>query len=236
MQGQRVVIMGGTSGIGLATARAALAAGADVIVTGRDAAKLEAARSRLGTAAVAKQVDATSSGAAEAFFRALGPYEHLVLALSGGKGRGAFKELDLDDLRGGFEGKFWAHLQVLKAGHGSLRTGGSVTFITAVSARMARHGTAGLAAINGALEAMVPTLALELAPTRVNAVSPGVVETPWWDRLPADQRAAVFAEVAGSTPVGRIGRAEDVADAVVFLMRNGFVTGNVLVCDGGLRL
>ena len=91
-------------------------------------------------------------------------------------------------------------------------------------------------AINGALEAMVRPLAKELKPTRVNAVSPGVIDTPWWHRLPAEQRQAVFDRYANLASVGRVGRAEDVADAILFLIRNGFITGTVLECDGGLHL
>jgi NAD(P)-dependent dehydrogenase (short-subunit alcohol dehydrogenase family) len=90
--------------------------------------------------------------------------------------------------------------------------------------------------INGALEAMVAPLALDLAPTRVNAVSPGIIETPWWDKVPEDQRKAVFAASSASNPVRRLGRAEDVADAILFLVCNTFMTGTVIECDGGLRL
>jgi NAD(P)-dependent dehydrogenase (short-subunit alcohol dehydrogenase family) len=117
-----------------------------------------------------------------------------------------------------------------------MRRDGSITFLTSISARMAHPGTAGLAAINGALEAMLGALARELAPTRINAVAPGVVDTAWWDRLPAAAKQRVFDEQARMLPVGRVGRADDVAQAVQFLAGNGFVTGTVLECDGGLHL
>jgi NAD(P)-dependent dehydrogenase (short-subunit alcohol dehydrogenase family) len=97
-------------------------------------------------------------------------------------------------------------------------------------------GTAGLAAINAGIEAMVRVLAGELKPLRVNGVSPGVVDTPWWDFLPAEQRQAVFREFAGRTPVGRIGEPVDVARAIAFLVSNGFMSGHVLTCDGGIHL
>jgi NAD(P)-dependent dehydrogenase (short-subunit alcohol dehydrogenase family) len=102
--------------------------------------------------------------------------------------------------------------------------------------RAALPGTAGLAAVNGALEAMVPPLAVELAPLRVNAVSPGVIETPWWDGMPAEERTAMFAEHAAALPVGRVGRPEDVAQAILLTATNGFVTGSVVECNGGLSL
>jgi NAD(P)-dependent dehydrogenase (short-subunit alcohol dehydrogenase family) len=114
--------------------------------------------------------------------------------------------------------------------------GGSIVFVTAASARTPIPGTAGLAAINGAREAMVPTLALELKPTRVNAVSPGVVGTPWWDSLPSEQRESVFAQIAQSLPVGCIGMPEEVAEVILLLLQNGFMTGTVIECDGGIRI
>ncbi|TGQ54588.1 SDR family oxidoreductase, partial [Mesorhizobium sp. M1C.F.Ca.ET.212.01.1.1] len=106
----------------------------------------------------------------------------------------------------------------------TLNKAGSVTFISAVSAQIAAPGVAGIGAINGMLLTVAPILAVELKPLRVNVVAPGVIDTPWWDFLPDEQRRAVFAEYAGKTPVGRIGRAEDVAEAIAFLVSNGFMT------------
>jgi NAD(P)-dependent dehydrogenase (short-subunit alcohol dehydrogenase family) len=103
-------------------------------------------------------------------------------------------------------------------------------------ARTSFPGTSGLAAVNGALEAMIPTLALELKPIRVNAVSPGIIDTPWWDAWPKEQRKAAFAQIAASTPVGRIGQQEDIAQAILFLLENSFMTGTVVECDGGIRI
>jgi NAD(P)-dependent dehydrogenase (short-subunit alcohol dehydrogenase family) len=117
-----------------------------------------------------------------------------------------------------------------------LRTDGSVTIVSAVSARAAYPGAAGLAAVNGALEAMVPALAVELAPLRVNAVSPGVIDTQWWDALPPGQRAGFFQAVAAASPAGRVGEPGDVAAAIVYLASAGFVTGTVLECSGGANL
>ncbi|TIW74418.1 MAG: SDR family oxidoreductase, partial [Mesorhizobium sp.] len=126
-------------------------------------------------------------------------------------------------------------LSCLQAALPTLSKHGSVTFISAVSAQLAAPGIAGIGATVKSMPLMAPILAVELKPLRVNVVAPGVIDTPWWDFLPDDQRQAVFAEYAGKTPVGRIGRAEDVADAIAFLVSNGFMTGQVLTCDGGLR-
>ncbi|MES9541639.1 MULTISPECIES: SDR family oxidoreductase [unclassified Actinomadura] len=233
LNGQRVLVCGGTSGIGAATARLFAGQGADAVVTGRDAERLAKAAA---DGLTARRLDAASAEEVAAFFAEETTYDHLVLALSGGAGAGPIATLDLADLRTGFEAKFWLHLRILQAALPRLAAGGSVTFVTASSARAALSGTAGLAAINGALEAMVPPLAAELAPLRVNAVSPGVIETPWWDGMPAEQRTAMFAEHAAALPVGRVGRPEDVAQAILLTATNGFITGSVIECNGGLSL
>ncbi|MFJ9446149.1 SDR family oxidoreductase [Kitasatospora sp. NPDC101235] len=234
--GQRVVVMGGSSGIGEAAAAAFAADGAEVVVTGRDRDRLDAAVARIGGKTTGHQLDAADPAALADFFATAGAVDHLVVAVSGAAGSGPFARLDLADLATGFDAKFWPQVRVLQAALPHLREDGSVTLITAASARAAIPGTAGLAAINGALEAMVPPLAVELAPLRVNAVSPGVIDTPWWDRVPAEQRAALFEGLAATTPVGRVGRAEDVARAIHMLAANTFVTGVVFDCTGGANL
>ncbi|HXR64863.1 MAG TPA: SDR family oxidoreductase [Ktedonobacteraceae bacterium] len=234
--GQRVIIMGGSSGIGLATAQMLVKAGAEVTIAGRSRDKIEAAIEQLGEHARGSVVDATSTPELQAFFREQGAFEHLVISVSGAAGAGAFPTLDLQHLRQGFEAKFWPQVAIAQIGLETLQSEGSITFITAGSSRTARPGTAGLAAINGALDVMVPTLAVELRPRRVNAVSPGVIATPWWDRVGESFRNDYFAQVAASAPVGRVGQPEDVAQAIVFLIQNTFMTGSVIDCDGGARL
>jgi NAD(P)-dependent dehydrogenase (short-subunit alcohol dehydrogenase family) len=236
LKDQKVVIMGGTSGIGFATAKAAASAGAVVVVTGRDSEKLKRATSELPDPAEGVLVDATSLDALNSFYKNLGPFDHLVLSVSGRVGGGPFKSLGVNLLKQAFEAKFFAYFMAVQASLQTLRTDGSIVLVTASSARTSYPGTAGLAAVNGALEAMGPTLALELKPTRVNAVSPGVIETSWWDAWPKEQREAAFAQVAASTPVGRIGQPEDIAQAILLLLGNSFMTGTVIECDGGIRI
>ncbi|MFD8570723.1 SDR family oxidoreductase [Streptomyces sp. NPDC059639] len=231
-----VVVMGGSSGIGEATAALFAASGAEVTITGRDRAKLDEAAARIGGKTATHPMDATAQADIDAFFATTAPIDHLVVAVSGAAGSGAFAELDLDDLAHGFDAKFWPQLRILKAALGHLTERASVTLITAASARAAFPGTAGLAAINGALEAMIPPLAVELAPRRINAVSPGVIDTPWWGRVPEEQRKELFAGLAATTPVGRVGRPEEVAQAINSLAVNGFITGVVLDCTGGANL
>ncbi|MDK4702684.1 SDR family oxidoreductase [Rhizobium sp. CNPSo 4062] len=235
MSSQHVAIIGGSSGIGLATAGHLLEKGYRVTITGRDAAKLQAAEQSLDGDIAAVTMDAADfAGLAEAF-QALGPVDHLVLALGGGNGAGPFATIDLADLRKGFEQKTMAHFACAQACLPHLSKQGSITFVSAVSAQAAMPGTAGLGAINAAIAVLAPILAVELKPVRVNCVSPGVVDTPWWD-FTAEQREQTFAGFAARTPVGRVGNPREIAEAIAFLIGNGFTSGHTLICDGGIRL
>jgi NAD(P)-dependent dehydrogenase (short-subunit alcohol dehydrogenase family) len=235
--GQRVVIIGASAGIGEATARAFATGGAAVTITGRSKERLDQAAQRIGHPVLAAELDATSRGALDAFFATTGTIDHLVLSASpGAVGAGPIATLDEAALRQAFDGKFFAHVKAIQAALPYLRRDGSVTFITAASARAAFPGTAGLAAVNGALETVVAPLAVELAPLRVNAVSPGVIDTHWWNAMPEDQRQAYFDSAAAASPVRRVGRPDDVAEAIVYLAGASFVTGTVLECTGGSNL
>jgi NAD(P)-dependent dehydrogenase (short-subunit alcohol dehydrogenase family) len=241
MSAPSAVIMGGSSGIGRASASEFLDTGHSVLITGRDADRLESAvmelRDAHQTADVrAHQVDARDPDQLRQLFGGLDSISHLVLALSGASGAGAIRELDLYDLRAGFEAKTLPYVACLQFALPKMSNDGSVTLVTAGSAQSALPGTAGLAAINGALEAMVRPLALELAPIRVNAVSPGVIDTPWWGAMPSERRAAMHRSATNASPLGRVGEAHEVASLILALATNSFVTGVTIPCDGGLRL
>jgi len=172
-----------------------------VVIVGRDEMKLEDARTRIVRAAGSEDVQtssvhATDRNAVDRFFEKFGPFDHLVLSITGGKGAGPFGTLKLGDVRKGFEGKFIAQLSVVQSAQSALRPGGSITLISAVSSRAVIPGTLGLGAINAALESTVPHLALELAPTRVNGVAPGLIDTPWWNNVSEERRKAIFEQTA----------------------------------------
>ena len=235
--GQKVVIIGASAGIGEAAASAFAVRGAAVTITGRSMERLDQAAQRIGHPVLAAELDATSREALDAFFATTGTVDHLVLCASpGAVGAGPIAALDEAALRQAFDGKFFAHVKAIQASLPLLRRDGSVTIVSAASARAAFPGTAGIAAVNGALETMVAPLAVELAPLRVNAVSPGVIDTHWWNAMPEDQRRAYFDAVAAVSPVRRVGNPDDVADAIVYLATAGFVTGTVLECTGGSNL
>lgn len=235
LKGRKIVVMGGTSGIGLAAAQELTANGASVVVTGRNQEKVERVR-KDNPALKAESVDASATEALSAFYRSVGSFDDLVLSVSGAKGAGPFSTLDATELLAGFQEKFFAQFRAAQAALTYLRRDGSLTFITAISARAANPGTSGLAAINGAIEAMVKPLAKELRPLRVNAISPGAVETTWWDSLPPDIKDSLLQQTAASSMVGRNGSAEELGSAIAFVISNGFVSGTILEVDGGLHL
>ena len=220
----KAVFVGGSSGIGLAAARKAVDAGWDVVVVSRDPIRAEIDAEKVA-------LDVTDPAAVHALFGSLGPIDHLVSSTVARAG-GPAKELDLDAARKAFETKLWGPFGVIQAAD----VRGSIVLMSGVAASTPMRGGAATAAVNGAVEALVRTLAVELAPVRVNAVSPGIIDTPTWHAMADDHREAMFTRLAGSLPVGRVGSAEDVANGIWHLLTNEFVTGTVLQVDGGHRL
>src|SRR3954470_379326 len=213
------LVVGGTSGIGLATARLLAGRGTEVHVVGRTAARLDALAGS-DPAPRRHRADGGDRAALDGVLAEVGTVDQLVVTLSGSEGMGAVADLDQDVLRRAFDAKFWAHLTTVQAALPHLAQDGSITLLGAISARAGMAGTAGLAALNGAVEALVKPLAVELAPIRVNAVSPGVVDTAWWSGWPEEAREQFFAQFAKVLPAGRVATAKDVAEAVVLAATN----------------
>lgn len=236
LENRNTAIIGGTGGIGRATAARLVKRGARVTIGGRDRQRLSETAESLPDGVRTIEVDATDRASLHQFYEQTGPIDDLVIAVTRRGGAGPASSLAQQDLVDSFTGKSVAHLQAVAMALPTLADRGSVTLISAGSAGSAIPGTAALAAVNGAVDAAVPVLARELAPRRVNAVSPGVIETGWWDELPEETRRTTFEQFAQQTPVGRNGTGEDVAHAIGALLENDYVTGVVLRCDGGLGL
>lgn len=231
-----VLIVGGTKGIGAASARAASEAGAKVRITGRTDTSLAAALSSLPEDVTGIRLDYTDRHSVEAFAEGIDEIDCLILTASSTPAWGPFTSLSEESVRAAFEAKFWGYWRVIKALEPKLASNGSITLVTGAAARAALHGTSGLAAVNGALEAMTKVLAVELGPRRVNSVAPGMTDTEAYAGMPQSDRDQFFAASASKLPVRRIGKPADVAQAILTIAANEFITGTTFDIDGGAHL
>lgn len=232
---KHIVIIGGSSGIGLGLAQAALDRGAEVTITGRSAKRLAKANATLGGKAALAAFDAGDAREAEPAYASLGPIDHLVTTAAA-LAYAPIGEISLDDVSEMLSGKFWAPFLAARFAAPKIVAGGSITFFSGLAAYRPGPGTAAVAAVNAGLEGLAKALAVELAPLRVNVLSPGVVETPGWDFLSRTDREAFFASQARSLPTRYVGTPADIAEAALTLMGNRYITGTVLHVDGGGRL
>jgi NAD(P)-dependent dehydrogenase (short-subunit alcohol dehydrogenase family) len=233
---KKVVIIGGSSGMGLASAKAAAAEGAYVLIAGRSKDRLKRALDEIEGEADAHSLDVTREEEVRDFFATLGTFDHLVTTAASGGAVGPFMEIDSGAVRSVFESKFWGQYYAARYGTTGIRPGGSITMFAGVASVKPLPGLVAFAAVNGAIESLCRTLAVELAPLRVNVISPGIVETPAYAAMPEPEREAMFQALADKLPVKRVGRPEDVARTVLYLMQNGYSTGTVSYVDGGHRL
>jgi NAD(P)-dependent dehydrogenase (short-subunit alcohol dehydrogenase family) len=228
LAGQKVVVVGGSSGIGLSTAELAKREGADVIIASRNAERLNSVAGNLGATAIA--ADVTSDKSVENLFRACGPVDHVVVTAAQLR-TGPFKTVAMEDVRATMEGKFWGAWRVARSA--DIRPGGSLTLVSGYLSIRPRPNSAIVGAANGAIESLARSLALELAPVRVNAVSPGIIDTPIRAAMPEAARRDMLARTAASLPVGRVGVGEDIARQILAFMTIGFATGSIVYIDGG---
>jgi NAD(P)-dependent dehydrogenase (short-subunit alcohol dehydrogenase family) len=228
IQGKRVLVVGGTSGIGAAITRLATGSGAEVTTASRrDADGSE----RSGTAHL--PIDIADEASLRVGLAGQAPFDHLVVSAGGAK-PGKFRDQGTEAAAQAFETKFWGAWRV--AALAPLAPDASITFVSGVFAERPAAGQVAASCANAALEALARALAVELGPIRVNAVSPGLVDTPMWQAMPEERRAAYFASVAEKLPARRICSAEDVAALVLACMTNPALTGAVLKIDGGYTL
>ncbi|KIL49418.1 SDR family oxidoreductase [Jeotgalibacillus soli] len=235
LKGKRVVIVGGTSGIGLSTAKAFQDESAQVIIASRSASKISKATQTLGQGVEGHELDFRSEENAAEFFKNIGQIDHLVVTAGEGA-MGLFRDLPVSDARDAFDSKFWGQYIIARAAIPYLDKSGSITLTSGVYGLRPPHGASTLAAINSAIEGLVRGLAVELAPTRVNVVSPGIVDTPIYAGMSNEQRNNMFAGISEQLPVGRVAKPEDIAETYVYLAKNGFTTGTAVLIDGGARL
>jgi NAD(P)-dependent dehydrogenase (short-subunit alcohol dehydrogenase family) len=233
---QRIVIIGGSSGMGLATARAAAAAGAAVTIASSDQARLDAAVAGLPGNCDGYVADTRRETDVAALFAKVGELDHLVYTANRAPGQWPLRDLSLEEARQAFDVSFWAAVAAVKHAASRIRPNGSVVLTSGTIGVRPAPGSTLAASSAGAIESLTRGLAVELAPVRVNAVRPGVIRTPMWDAIPPPQRAALLASLAERTLTKTIGETDDIAATHLYLMENRFVTGTVLTVDGGLTM
>ncbi len=236
LEKRRVVIIGGSSGIGLAVAKEAASQGANVVIVSSKAERVQEAIRSIGGDVGGQAVDVSDEKAVESFFTNLGVFDHLVFTAGDSLQLHELAETDLKRARRAFELRYWSVLAAVKYGSPQIRNGGSIVLTTGVAGRRPHKGWTVVASICGTIEALTRALAVELAPIRVNAVCPGVVRTNLWQSMNADAREHLYESVRKSLLVGRVGEAHDLAQAYLFLMQEGFSTGQTIVVDGGTVL
>jgi NAD(P)-dependent dehydrogenase (short-subunit alcohol dehydrogenase family) len=236
LQGKHVVILGGSAGIGLAVAERAVREGAHVTVASQNVERVDRAVAQLRTIAphvAGHSVDLRSKPAVGALFERLGPLDHLVYTAGEELLLKPLAELDLGAARGFFELRYWGALTAIQAARPALAKDGSIVLTSGAAGHRPHPGFVLGASICSAMEAATRTLAVELAPIRVNIVSPGFVDTDLWSNVPAAAKEQMFREAAAKLPVGRVGTADDVAEHYLSFMRGRYVTGQSLIVDGG---
>lgn len=236
---EHVLIAGGSSGMGLALAGRLLREDWPVTIVGRSQEKLAAAKEKLHHAPQLATIaaDITQEDQVASLFAQCGQLDHIVCTAADiGGAYQLLPEIDLAIMRKAMDSKLTGPLLLAKHGAPLLPASGSITFTSGIAyCRPAARGSV-VAAINGGLNSLTYALAVELAPIRVNAVSPGWVDSPIWEFVAGDAKAGMLEGMAKKLPVGRVGRVDDIADAICFLMRNRFTTGSILHVDGGHRL
>jgi NAD(P)-dependent dehydrogenase (short-subunit alcohol dehydrogenase family) len=230
LQDRTVVVIGRGSGIARAIAGASRAAGARVVVAGRDRPAL--ARAYDDPDIRAEEVDLNDEASIASLAQRLGGVDHVVSTASA-RARGHVRDLDREALRRSFDTKVIGPIMMAKHFTPHIGVGGSLVLFSGVAAFKPTVGYLGVAVTNGAVDFLTRSLALELAPVRVNTVAPGVVDTGAWDGLGEQGKRDYFESHRERNPVGRIGTVEDIATAVVFAMTNTFMTGATLRIDGG---
>jgi NAD(P)-dependent dehydrogenase (short-subunit alcohol dehydrogenase family) len=230
---QRIVVLGGTSGIGLAVAKASVAARAAVVVGSSSEARVNSAVSALGERATGEVIDLSDEAAILAFFEQIGPFDHLIYT-AGESLKLLGLDADIAEMRRFFELRYWSALTAVKAARSAIREGGSIVLTSGTAgARPLGAGWAAASSICGAMEGLTRALAIELKPLRVNCVAPGVVKTPLWSGMSDKDRDAFYTAEAQRLPVGHAGEVEEIALSYLYLMGQTYVTGQVLHVDGG---
>ncbi len=229
MKNKKVIVVGGSSGIGLTLASALVEKGADVVIASRDESKLSVAKQVLGGGVRTKVLDVASESMIIEFFENVGGFDHLVSTIKPDHLVSAFSLSNTNDARNAFDSKYWGQYYLTKHCLPYISKSGSITLTSGIASQRGYSGFSTTAAINGAVESFVKSVAGEIAPVRINSVCPGFIERDSHDQ---ERQSAVLA-LGAKLPLDRLGAKEEVAEAYMYLMSNSYSTGTNLIVDGG---
>ncbi len=236
LHGKRIVVLGGTSGMGFATAAMAAREGAAIVVASSRRESVDRAVARLPKGTEGHTIDLSNEEHVRDFFTHIGACDHLVFTAGDMLQMSEVSETNVEQARHVFDLRFWGAFMAAKYGRSQIRPGGSIVLTSGIAGRRPQKGLTVGAGISGAVEALTRALAVELAPIRVNAVCPGPVITEMWGSMAEEDHAAMSGRIGQTLLVGRAGEPHDLAHAYLYLMREGFSTGQVIIVDGGTTL
>lgn len=229
LHGKKIVVVGGGSGIGFAVARKAADVGAEVVIASRDLAKLQLAAERVGGRIRVEQLDVCNEDSVVDFFSKVGEFDHLAATIKPRLPSGRFIQNETEAVMAAFDAKFWGQYRLAKHASSFVRKNGSIVFTSGIAAARSYLGYSAVSAMNAATEALAKAIAVELAPIRVNAVCPGFVDT-----TPSTEgRFQYVKDISPNLPLDRLGNADEIAEAYLYLFGNAYSTGGVIVVDGG---
>lgn len=232
LNGKKIIVIGGTSGIGLGIAQACAKQGAKLVIASRSLDKLAQSKKTIGKEVETYALDVSQPEQIKAFFQKIGKFDHLVTP-GATVAWGNFGSMTEHDEQASFQSKFWGQYYAAKYGFHNISPDGSIVLFAGCWSQRPISGATIPSSINGAIESLGRALAIELAPLRVNVISPGIIDTPVFSGISAPERKAFFDKTAKNLPVKKIGNTEEVAMTAIYLMTNTYTTGSTLYVDGG---
>lgn len=236
LQGKRVILLGASSGIGLATAKAAAAEGANVVIVSSNQQRINNALKELPQGSEGYAVDLSEESNIKTFFKGIGQFDHLVYTAGENLSLIYLNDLEMKKAHSFFNIRYWGAIAALKYGAPHINKGGSISLMSGTANNRPGAGWLLGASICGAMDGLTRAMAVELAPIRVNAVSAGVIKTNLWNSIPETDRESMYQSLSDALLLKRVGEAEDVALAFTYLMKQPHGTGQILTVDGGTLL
>lgn len=233
LKDKKVIIIGGSAGIGLAIAQSAATKGAVVIIVSSNQKRIQAALEILPSHVKGIMVNANDEQQIKNLFEQVGAFDHLVYTAGENLKLGEITSIELEDAKQFFNIRYWGAFTAVKYAAPYISKDGSVVLTSGIASNRPLKGWSLGASICSAMEGFARAMAMELAPVRVNIVSPGIVKTELWSDMPDAERENLYAQTATALPVKKVGEAEDIAKTYVYLMEQTYSTGQTIIVDGG---